>query len=1082
MRNIPIIHSQLSPPPIRNRFIQRSNMNKKLAGLANYPLTLLFAGAGYGKSTALALYANSNQKPVCWYAISKNDDDLFPFLIKLIESIRQKYATFGKSIEQELLHLDNYITDEEIYRLATLFINDAVKQQDKIILILDDFHHVLQSSEIEKWIFHILEYMPANLHIIISSRKKPRWKLLPRLRGQGELLELTQYDLIFTPEEMSYLLEEVYAIEVTKEDISKIYRMTEGWAIAFNMLVQQIESADSIQLILQNQKTSLKDFFAYLATEVLAKQSLITQQFLMQSSIFQELTPEVCDQVLEVGGSKAILSGLVEQNLFIEEIEGNVYRYHALFQAFLENLFIQRHEAEYKTLHRRAAEYYKGKTDIESALYHYKQIGDSSRISSLIYQYGLKILHSGRHQALYDLLLSVDPIDKGKYPILYFYQGEIERYRSLYEQAEKSYDALITSITDENKKSDYLLSLAFEGKARIYLDTIQPDHAKRYVSEAIKRREKTAASVDEMAKLYLLMSENLLNAGKAEEAQTWFERANEIELPLENSNLQARIYLRTGKLQKAKELLMKNYSHANMEESHLAQAHRETNLLLSFINGLMGEAETSKELATSGIQLGLTIQSPFVEACGWMRLGHAVHLLDRYDSELAIQCYKTALNMMENINVSRGKAEPYMGLAILYGINREYNQARKHAEKALVETDKVSDRWLSSLIRIGYGMTEVYERRFDRAKELFHQARTELEVCGDQYGLAIVSFWLSYIAYLEKDNKAFIQEMTNFLKKIEEEDFIFFLKRRTIFGPNDMQNIIPLLLEARKLEIEPQFTLRIINELGLDGQIENHPGYTLKIQSLGQLRVWLGDEEREVQDWQRGKAKELFMLFITYQEQLLRREEIFQFLWPNLDEETANKNFKVALNALHKAIEPDRKARQEAFFINREGSSYQLNADSGVELDSFYFEKLIQEGIEKANDEQAQEILEKGLKLYQADYLAELQYTSWIETERKRLQQIFIRGAEKLAQIHVRLQQFNQCINWCERILELDNTWEEAYRLLMYCYYQNNNRPQAMKWYDQCCKVLEEELGIEPMEPTTEMYEMIIEAEELEIY
>ena len=98
------------------------------------------------------------------------------------------------------------------------------------------------------------------------------------------------------------------------------------------------------------------------------------------------------------------------------------------------------------------------------------------------------------------------------------------------------------------------------------------------------------------------------------------------------------------------------------------------------------------------------------------------------------------------------------------------------------------------------------------------------------------------------------------------------------------------------------------------------------------------------------------------------------------------------------------------------------------------------------------------------------------------MRQLFLRGAERLAQHSVRLLDFHRCIEWCEKILSLDSTWEEAYRLMMYCYYQNNNRPQAIRWYEKCCNVLQVELGIEPMQQTEEIYDLIMESEELDKY
>jgi DNA-binding SARP family transcriptional activator len=88
----------------------------------------------------------------------------------------------------------------------------------------------------------------------------------------------------------------------------------------------------------------------------------------------------------------------------------------------------------------------------------------------------------------------------------------------------------------------------------------------------------------------------------------------------------------------------------------------------------------------------------------------------------------------------------------------------------------------------------------------------------------------------------------------------------------------------------------------------------------------------------------------------------------------------------------------------------------------------------------------------------------------------YLRAAEKMAQLHVRKENYDLAISWCERILERDRTWEEAYRLLMYCYYRKNNRPQAIKWYEKCIQILEDELGVSPLEPTFHMYEMILES------
>ncbi|MFC4559440.1 BTAD domain-containing putative transcriptional regulator [Virgibacillus kekensis] len=1077
MGKIPIIQSQLSPPPIKDGFLRRANLNRKLTDSANYPLTLLHAGAGYGKSTALTLFVHDTCPETCWYSISQSDDDILPFLNKLVHALRSKYPSFGKVILLELEQLDHYISAEQIRSLVSAFINEVMEIKKDIILILDDFHHAGNSAEINQWASLLVEYIPENLHLILSTRQKPKWSIIPKLRMKGDLLDISQRELVLTSEEMEHVLEDIYEVEFMDEDLQKIHQFTEGWPIAFSMFVQHIQSETTIDHVLENRQTSLQDLFDYLASEVLSKQSMIIQQFLLQSSVIDVLTADISDEVLQINGSEEILAGLVEQNLFIVEGDGGHYRYHALFRTFLENKLEKNFPQEFTNLHTRAAKYYERIYHTETALYHYRKVRSYDTVAHLLYKQGTKLLRSGRLQHLYDLLDELPVNIKDKYPLLYFYLGEIERYRSGYIQAERYYDQVLEYCKDDY----YTAGLALEGKARIYLDTIQPDIAERYVDQAIRMREKSGAEKDEMARLYQLMSENLINAGQAIKAEEWFNRAKKLDLPLEESNLQARIYLRTGRLAKAKEILIERKKAAKSVK-RLPQSHRETDILLSIIEAFMGEAESSKKLASDGIQLGLNIQSPFVEACGWMRMGHAVQLLNQYDSSLAVNCYETALDIMDKINVSRGKAEPYMGLAILYGKKQQYEKAKEMANKGLHETEKVKDRWLSALIKLGLGITEIYHEDFDQAERVIKEVYQEFNACGDQYGKLVTTFWKAFIAHQQDNEGSFTGEMEALLNIMQTGEYDFFLKKRTTFGPADIQNVAPMLLKAKDLGISPAFVSRLMFELGVDESVKSHPGYTLTIQTLGHLKVLLGDRPLEPGDWQRGKAKELFELFITRRNTLISKEEIFQKLWPHHDEKTAAKTFKVTLNALLKALEPERKAREESFFIKRTGSAYGLNPESGYYLDSIVFEEGILQGIQEKDDSRAKELLEKILSMYKGDYLSDARFAEWCSSERERLQLLYSRGAEKLAQVAVRLQEFNVCIDWCTKILAIDNTWEEAYRLMMYSYYRNNNRPQAIKWYEKCVSVLEQELGIRPMDPTNEMYNMIIESEELKTY
>ncbi|QST00272.1 transcriptional regulator [Pontibacillus sp. ALD_SL1] len=1079
MSSIPIIQTQLRPPVVQDRFVRRASLQRKIASITRYPLICMHAGAGYGKSTALTLFVQDSGLNIAWYSVSSNDDDLIPFLTKWIYSLRVQEPSFGDRMLNELnsFHQDQ---QHEIARLVSLLINELNQIHHPIYSIIDDFHHLNHSTNIKEWIELFFEHLPPHVHIILSSRARVRLNILTSLKVKGNLMELTQEDLLLSEEEMGHILEDLYEVQVKSDDLHAIHRITEGWAIAFEMILQQLQAGVPTKKILQNRSTSLQDLFDYLAQEVLAKQSLMIQQFLEQTAILDVLSAEVCDAVLGISGSENILDQLASQQLFLQRIDETHYRYHALIKIFLQNRMKHKDIRSYRQLHFAATTFYESKRDMETALSHANQLEDDERVSNILEKCGEVMIASGKLQSLYDSLQVLSEAVKERRPMLWFYEGEVLRYRSLYEQSKACYKKIYE--IGQSRSEAYITSLALEGMARIYLDTIQPEQAERFLQQAIEYREKADVDKEEMARLYHLLAENLLNAGQARKAESWFNRAKDLNLPLQDDNFEARLYLRTGRLEQAEKVLLTRKKEQPLDGIQLLpRSHRETDILLSIIAAFMGKGDVSKKHAEEGIKQGIQVQSPFVEACGWMRIGHAVQLLNRYEPDLAERCYQTSLEMMESLNVSRGKAEPYMGLCVLYGVQGNYEKAIEAGENGLYETELVRDVWLSTLIKLCMAIAAVYNRKYERAKEDLQIIEKQFHQCGDRYGLMLSSYWKAYISWELGDEESFQREMRIFLQRVQTGRYEFFLSERTTFGPIDLQNTVPLLFEARSLHIHESFVSTVISNLGY-GQRDNHPGFTLRIETLGPLKLHMGTDVIQEEDWQRGKARELFELLITKRKQLVRKEEILAALWPDQDEESANRGFKVALNALLKTIEPNRKARGASFFIKKEGSAYGIHPESGYELDSALFEEWVEAGLKESEPSQVKDMLERGLSMYKNDYLPERRLTDWCLHERERLQVLFLRGAERLAQYCVRIEEYDTCIQWCERILRVDATWEEAYRLMMFSYYRRHNRPQAIKWYQKCCRVLEEELSVLPMESTQDMYQLIQNEKHVQSY
>jgi two-component SAPR family response regulator len=254
----------------------------------------------------------------------------------------------------------------------------------------------------------------------------------------------------------------------------------------------------------------------------------------------------------------------------------------------------------------------------------------------------------------------------------------------------------------------------------------------------------------------------------------------------------------------------------------------------------------------------------------------------------------------------------------------------------------------------------------------------------------------------------------------------------------------------------------------------------LRVQTLGGFRVWCDGAEMPPTAWGREKAVHLFQFFITMRRQFVHKEQIIDRLWPEIDIERGDRDFKVALNALNRALEPNREAREEARFSRRYGLAYGLDFEQ-IWLDAEVFEQLVATGNQAlANpdrrEQTAIDCYSAAVGLYNGDYLPERRYEDWTSAERERLQLLALNTMTTLGDLLL-AQMPLESLRLAQRVLAVDPVWEDAYRLQMRAFAVQRNRPMALKTYQTCVEVLEEEFGVEPLPETTELYEKILRDE-----
>jgi len=283
-----IIRTKLMPPRLRAKVLPRVHLTAKLRGALDYRLTLIHAGTGYGKSTALVSSLAGTSASLFWYNITETDSDPLSFLLYLIHAFQAQLPSVPPR--------PTAILEEKggrAWRLAVeALINELTEAlSGEAFFVLDDYHLVNPSPEVNAIVEYFVECLPPSLHLLISTRQLPNLSALTHWRVKGELLEITRQDLAFSPQEIEALFRIQYGYTLTPQQVEALAVETEGWVMALYMIWQGLQSgsATSVEQVLAILPRSLEELFSYLAREVLAKQPPHLQDFLLRTAVLRQL-------------------------------------------------------------------------------------------------------------------------------------------------------------------------------------------------------------------------------------------------------------------------------------------------------------------------------------------------------------------------------------------------------------------------------------------------------------------------------------------------------------------------------------------------------------------------------------------------------------------------------------------------------------------------------------------------------------------------------------------------------------------------------------------------------------------------
>ena len=1093
IRPVTVLRTKISPPRMGARTLERPRLTRLLADALNYRLTFVQAGAGFGKTTALAALAG-RPHPLIWYQLMDEDRDPLVFLLHLCHASRLALPDLDDLPIALLESWDGTSSPLPSVPILDEWLNSLTAAlRGPALLILDDAHLAAAAPEIVQLLDRLIGLAPADLHILLAGRAPLSLPSLPRWTAHGMVLTIDRAALTFTGEEIVTLFSRAYGYELTGDETDRLLEATEGWAIALQLVWQSLRSGAfaSVDDALTNQATSLDSLFHLLATETFAGQPADVQAFLQATSILRVITPEACDALfsgsLPVGASAAMLAYLRRIDLFLVDLGDGSLRYHHIFHSFLEQLT---DPAARRITHLLAADYFRERDDLGEAIYHLQKAGESglspadvAATAVLLDGYGAQLLASGRLDTLAGHLAAIPPEVLQSHPALLFYLGELARLRSRFQEALGWYQQAETAWRERGQPEG--VARALRGQARVYLDTVNPSQATALLERSIRLSEGVEGH-EMRARLYELLAENKLNLGQVEEAESLRQQADALRnAGPTDSQLLYRVLLRTGRLDEAARKLEERAAAEQLTPVLTPRAHRETHLLLSLVYALQGRGQDAYTFAREGGRRGVDLRSPFVTAVGHLREGHALTLLpDANRYERAREQYEKAIAISREIGVSRLMVEASWGLCRVYGYSGDLARALPVATEGIDIAAAAGDEWIASLVRVSMGAGLALAGRYELAMEWLSRALQGFQECSDSFGACAARLWLAVVRWHQGRVDLLSQHLPAALAACEENGYDYLLTRPTFLGPPDERAFTPLLVLARERGWRAEYAGRLLATLGLS-RTTHHPGYRLRVVTLGSFATYKGESAIPPTSWRRAKARQLFQLLLTYRHTALDRDQILEHLWPGLEPVAAGRNFKVTLNTLYQALEPERPPGADSAFVNRDGTAYCLRSGADLWLDTERFTSLITQaraaavpsppgkGLGRGSSPpppDAMSLLEEAVALYKGDYLPEAIYETWAAAERERLAVLFLSAADRLTELYLDCRRDEEAIELAHRILAADNCWERAYRHLMIAYHRLGNRGQIVRVYQRCVQTLRDELDVAPTEETAALF------------
>lgn len=1117
---LPRLLNKVELPRVKKNTLHRTQLLNFLTTNTDVKLVVISAPAGYGKTVLLSDYAAQGVRTCCWLTLDQSDCDPAIFLESLVEAIGRAFPEFS-SQSQFLPSLVEALNDPEVGPevCSRLLVNQLYQTVDKKFeLIIDDYHLVENQPQINDLLSYLFDYLNDNCRVLLSTRTVCMLDLTS-LMLQGDVLGLGVKDLRLSVLETETLLNQNYQLALSPEEIVTLTERTEGWIAGVLLSSNKILRHRINDISFSNRE----QLFTYLATQVLQQLPASLQSFLVQTSILPEMHVELCNQLLERTDSASCLQECERRLLFISRLETvnqgiTYYRYHNLFQDYLQAELKNRDVTGYRILHRHCAFLARERGNISRMMWHFEQAEDFEAIIEVLRSDGENEIKAGHAQSVRNWLDALPAEMVNRHSELLLIRAEVlgasgqfnEAYE-LFDRVEKMLTAQLPGVELKLAQTIVIRGRMLRSETRYHLavqtlkkglDMLKamPEFAEQAIYSELPGQAEPQiyhAYISSLAEAYLELGVCLGMESLAQPALEALETARLIYKRFGDKERLARIHHCLSLVYDGINDLPARQRHLEISFQYWQEVKNIpglTNTLINLAdlhlaNANYEEAETVlKEALMQAEKAGYHVGSAYVLAFkGDM-------CRDNNQFTQAFDYYRQAEELASSSNEKRLIILVCREITSILRVLGDYEGAQAALNRALqnLSPPQRSSGFIFEVLRLHQIGLELDHQHFAEAKVLLYASSAFFSENDNKRELIIERFLHARLFFGLGKAKLALDSLVEALKYASGVGLQPVLKQEAF------QSVPLLKLAQAKLSRQPQVQelverlLTMVNNYKLSLAATaapepkpdaNRSASKLKATSVAPpaskisamvedvplIARAFGTQEvlvhgMPIHDWRTAKACELLFLLLD-RAKPLHKEIIIDALWPNLSASQADTVFKSTIYRLRNALSPD--------WIKRDGSVYSLNVPYWYDVQQFEGLTLQANNVlEQPHPLQLQQALERyraATELCRGVFL-EGNYSNWCTERQSQLTNKHIEVLLKQAELELQLGQPEAALEVTARCLRVDYCNDAAHLLRLRIYQQQGNLTLLTQSYIEYCRILELEMSLDPSPEITAFY------------